>query len=241
MKTRLIISILAASLLSAASYTAGAQAVNLSHSGILTSGYSWAYGTWHVTESVPDSDADENDFYISVDKYQIRIKDRSLPDIPLACIPETNYTYNEMDADMFGAGPDEKLLEFVGRYGEDTFLIINRKDKTLSHFNASDRAERGIKVTMEKADAGTVSAAYLEALTSSPIVGTWRNIDDAEDVKTFTADNLRYEFIPARNGGWEHYLWGLVYTYNAASGLMTARSPFDAEGRRVRTYKRLGE
>ena len=160
------------------SLTAGAQTVNLSHSGILTSGYTWAYGTWHVKESVPDDDADMYDFYISIDKYQIRIKDRSLPDIPVAAIPETNYAYNEMDEDMFGVGPDEKLLEFVGRYGEDTYLFINRKDKTLSHFNESDRKERSITVSMEKVDAGTVSAAYTEALVSSPLVGTWQDMDD---------------------------------------------------------------
>ena len=238
MNTRLLFSILAAPILLAASFTAGAQAVNLSHSGILTSGYTWAYGTWHVKEAVPDSDAAEYDFYISVDKYQIRIKDRSLPDIPLACIPETNYTYNEMDADMFDLGPDEKLLEFVGRYGEDTFLIINRKDKTLSHFNESERKERGIKVTMEKADAGTASAAYIASLTSSPLVGTWQNAEDPSDEKVFTADNLKYEFIPTPDGGWEHYLWGLVYRYNPESGLLTARSPFDTEGRRIKTYRR---
>lgn len=234
-------SLLVAALLAAFSVPAFSQAVNLSRTGILTSGYSWAYGTWHIVETVPDGGSDENDFYISIDKYQIRIKDRTLPDIPLAAIPETNYTNNDMDADMFGVGPDELLIEFVGRYGEDTYLILDRNSKTISHFNAEDRAGRGIKVRMEKADAGTVSADYLEALASSPIKGSWRNIDDWEDVKTFTADNLRYEFIPARNGGWEHYLWGLVYTYNPGSGLMTARSPFDAEGRRVRTYKRLGE
>jgi hypothetical protein len=237
MKARPIIAALAATLLSSATFTAGAQAVNLSHSGILTSGYTWAYGTWHVKESVPDNDADEYDFYISIDKYQIRIKDRSLPDIPLACIPETNYAYNDMDADMFELGPDEKLLEFVGRYGEDTFLIIG-KDRAISHFSSSDRAERGIKLSVEKADAGKVSEAYLQSLASSPIAGSWQNVDDPEDVKTFTTDNLRYEFIPSADGGWEHYLWGLVYRVDAESGLMTARSPFDTEGRRVQTYKR---
>ena len=239
MKTRLLIAAVAVPLLFAASFTAGAQAVNLSHQGILTSGYSWAYGTWHVKENVPDNDADTYDFYISIDKYQIRIKDRSLPDIPLAVIPETNYTYNEMDEDMFGVGPDEKLLEFVGRYGEDTYLFINRKDKTLSHFNESDRKERGITVSMEKIDAGAADAAYLAALTSSPVVGTWQNVEDSGDVQTFTQDNLCYQFIPAAGGGWERYLWGLVYTYDADSGLLTVRSPFDTEGRRVRTYKRV--
>ena len=143
-----------------------------------------------------------------------------------------------MDEDMFDLGPNEKLLEFVGRYGEDTFLIINSKDKTLSHYNESDRAERGIKVTMEKVDPGTASAAYVAALTSSPLVGTWQNAEDPSDEKVFTADNLRYEFIPAADGGWEHYLWGLVYTYNTDSGLLTARSYFDPEGRRVKTYRR---
>ena len=231
--------LLAATLLAAASASARAQAVNVSNVGILTSGYTWAYGTWHVVESIPDGGADENDFYITVTKYQIRIKDRSLPDIPLAAIPETNYAYNEMDADMFDLGPDEKLLEFVGRYGEDTFLIINRKDKTLSHFNESERAERGIKVSMEKADPGTVSAAYLDALTSSPVVGEWVNTADASDVRSFKADNLRNEFIPAPGGGWEHYLWGYVYSYDAESDILTARSPFDTEGLRVRTYKRV--
>ena len=239
MKTEFFSAFLAAALLCAGSFEAGAQAVNVSSMGILTSGYTWAYGTWHVTETVPDSDADEYDFYISIDKYQIRIKDRSLKDIPLACIPETNYTYNEMDADMFDLGDDEKLLEFVGRYGEDTFLIINRKDKTLSHFNASDRAERGIKVKMETADAGKVSDDYIQTLTSSPVVGTWQNTADPEDVKTFTANNLKYEFIPAPGGGWEHYLWGQIYTYDAESGMLTARNTFDAEGLRVRTYKRM--
>ena len=238
MKTRLLFTLLAASLISAASFNAGAQAVNVSNVGILTSGYTWAYGTWHVVESIPDGGADENDFYITITKYQIRIKDRSLPDIPLAAIPETNYAYNEMDADMFDLGPDEKLLEFVGRYGEDIFLIINRKDKTLSHFNESERKERGIKVTMEKADAGTASAAYIASLTSSPLVGTWQNAEDPSDEKVFTADNLKYEFIPTPDGGWEHYLWGLVYRYNPESGLLTARSPFDTEGRRVKTYRR---
>lgn len=221
------------------SLAAGAQSVNLSHSGILTSGYTWAYGSWHVTESVPDNDADTYDFYISVDKYQIRIKDRSLPDIPLAAIPEANYAYNEMDEDMFGVGPDEKLLEFVGRYGEDTYLFINRKDKTLSHFNESDRKERGITVTMEKVDAGTVSAGYTEALVSSPLVGTWQDIDDPSAERTFTRENVTHQFIPAAGGGWEHYLWGLVFTYDPESGLLTARSPFDTEGRRVKTYKRV--
>ena len=238
MKTSLLISIIAAPILLAASFTAGAQTVNLSHSGILTSGYSWAYGTWHVKETVPDSDAAEYDFYISVEKYQIRIKDRSLPDIPLACIPETNYTYNEMDAEMFGTGPDEKLLEFVGRYGEDTYLFINRKDKTLSHFNESDRRERGIKVSMEKVAAGSPDAAYLSAMASCPVIGTWVDMDDPSIERTFTAENVRNEFIPTGDGGWEHYLWGLVYRYNAESGLLTARSPFDTEGRRVKTYKR---
>lgn len=241
MKTSIFTTVFAAILLCAGSLDAGAQAVNVSSMGILTGGYTWAYGTWHIVESIPDGGADENDFYISIDKYQIRIKDRSLPDIPLAAIPQTNYANNDMDADMFGVGPDELLIEFVGRYGEDTYLILDRSTKTISHFNADERAERGIKVKMEKANAGTVSTAYLEALTSSPIIGTWKNIDDAEDVKTFTADNLLYEFIPARNGGWEHYLWGLIYTYNTGSGLMTARSPFDPEGRRTRTYRRLGE
>ena len=238
MKTKLFFTLLAATFLSAASFNAGAQAVNVSNVGILTSGYTWAYGTWHVVESIPDGGGDENDFYITVTKYQIRIKDKSLPDIPLAAIPETNYTYNEMDADMFDLGPDEKLLEFVGRYGEDTFLIINRKDKTLSHFNEGDRAERGIKVRMEKADPGTVSAAYIDALTSSPVIGEWVNTADASDVKSFKADNLRNEFIPAPGGGWEHYLWGYVYTYDPESGILSARSPFDTEGSRVRTYKR---
>ena len=241
MKTRIFAALFAAALLCAGSFDAGAQAVNVSSMGILTSGYTWAYGTWHVVEAVPDGGTDENDFYISIDKYQLRIKDRSLPDIPLACIPETNFTYNEMDADMFDLNDDEKLLEFVGRYGEDTFLIINRKDKTLSHFNASDRAERGIKVTMEKANAGTASASYLATLTSSPIIGTWQNTADAEDVKTFTADNLKYEFIPAADGGFEHYLWGVIYTYDPESGLLTARSPFDKEGIRARTYKHPDE
>ena len=221
------------------SLAAGAQTVNLSHSGILTSGYTWAYGSWHVTESVPDNDADSYDFYISVDKYQIRIKDRSLPDIPLAAIPETNYTYNEMDEDMFGVGPDEKLLEFVGRYGEDTYLFINRKDKTLSHFNESDRKERGITVTMEKVDAGTVSAGYTEALVSSPLVGTWQDMDDPSVERVFTRENVTHQFIPSAGGGWEHYLWGLIFTYDPESGLLTARSPFDTEGRRVKTYKRV--
>ena len=236
MKTRHLIIAGALLLISLA---AGAQTVNLSHSGILTSGYTWAYGSWHVTESVPDNDADMYDFYISVDKYQIRIKDRSLPDIPLAAIPETNYTYNEMDEDMFGVGPDEKLLEFVGRYGEDTYLFINRKDKTLSHFNESDRKERGITVTMEKVDAGTVSAGYTEALVSSPLVGTWQDMDDPSVERVFTSENVTHQFIPAAGGGWEHYLWGLIFTYDPESGLLTARSPFDTEGRRVKTYKRV--
>ena len=65
MKTRHLI--IAGALL-LASLAAGAQTVNLSHSGILTSGYTWAYGSWHVKESVPDNDADSYDFYISVDK-----------------------------------------------------------------------------------------------------------------------------------------------------------------------------
>ncbi|MBR5055264.1 MAG: hypothetical protein IKX07_06715 [Bacteroidales bacterium] len=236
MKTRHLIIAGALLLISLA---AGAQTVNLSHSGILTSGYTWAYGSWHVTESVPDNDADMYDFYISVDKYQIRIKDRSLPDIPLAAIPETNYTYNEMDEDMFGVGPDEKLLEFVGRYGEDTYLFINRKDKTLSHFNESDRKERGITVTMEKVDAGTVSAGYTEALVSSPLVGTWQDMDDPSVERVFTRENVTHQFIPAAGGGWEHYLWGLIFTYDPESGLLTARSPFDTEGRRIKTYKRV--
>ena len=236
MKTRHLI--IAGALL-LASLASGAQTVNLSHSGILTSGYTWAYGSWHVKESVPDNDADSYDFYISVDKYQIRIKDRSLPDIPLAAIPETNYTYNEMDEDMFGVGPDEKLLEFVGRYGEDTYLFINRKDKTLSHFNESDRKERGITVTMEKVDAGTVSADYTEALVSSPLVGTWQDMDDPSVERVFTRENVTPQFIPAAAGGWEHYLWGLIFTYDPESGLLTARSPFDTEGRRAKTYKRV--
>ena len=236
MKTRHLIIAGALLLISLA---AGAQTVNLSHSGILTSGYTWAYGSWHVTESVPDNDADMYDFYISVDKYQIRIKDRSLPDIPLAAIPETNYTYNEMDEDMFGVGPDEKLLEFVGRYGEDTYLFINRKDKTLSHFNESDRKERGITVTMEKVDAGTVSAGYTEALVSSPLVGTWQDMDDPSVERVFTSENVTHQFIPAAGGGWEHYLWGLIFTYDPESGLLTALSPFDTEGRRIKTYKRV--
>lgn len=236
MKTRHLI--IAGALL-LVSLAAGAQTVNLSHSGILTSGYTWAYGSWHVTESVPDNDADMYDFYISVDKYQIRIKDRSLPDIPLAAIPETNYTYNEMDEDMFGVGPDEKLLEFVGRYGEDTYLFINRKDKTLSHFNESDRKERGITVTMEKVDAGTVSAGYTEALVSSPLVGTWQDMDDPSVERVFTRENVTHQFIPSAGGGWEHYLWGLIFTYDPESGLLTARSPFDTEGRRIKTYKRV--
>ena len=219
--------------------TAGAQVVNLSHQGILTSGYSWAYGTWHVKETVPDNDADMYDFYISVDKYQIRIKDRSLPDIPVAAIPETNYTYNEMDEDMFGVGPDEKLLEFVGRYGEDTYLFINRKDKTLSHFNESDRKERGITVSMEKVDAGTPDPAYLAALTSSPLVGTWQDMEDPTVERVFTPENVTHQFIPAAVGGLEHYLWGLIFTYDDESGLLTARSPFDTEGRRIKTYKRV--
>ena len=239
MKARHQIAFLVASMFLATSLTAGAQTVNLSHSGILTSGYSWAYGSWHVKETVPDNDADEYDFYISVDKYQIRIKDRSLPDIPLAVIPETNYTYNEMDEDMFGIGPDEKLLEFVGRYGEDVFLIINRKDKTLSHFNEKERKERGITVSMEKVDAGTADPAYLAALSSCPLVGTWQDISDPAVERVFTPENVTHQFIPATGGGWEHYLWGLVYTYDADSGLLTARSPFDTEGRRVKTYKRI--
>ena len=236
MKTRHLIIAGALLLISLA---AGAQTVNLSHSGILTSGYTWAYGSWHVKESVPDNDADSYDFYISVDKYQIRIKDRSLPDIPLAAIPETNYTYNEMDEDMFGVGPDEKLLEFVGRYGEDTYLFINRKDKTLSHFNESDRKERGITVTMEKVNAGTVSAGYTEALVSSPLVGTWQDMDDPSVERVFTRENVTHQFIPSAGGGWEHYLWGLIFTYDPESGLLTARSPFDTEGRRIKTYKRV--
>lgn len=238
MKARILFSALVALGLTAASFTAGAQAVNYSHSGILTSGYTWAYGTWHVKESVPDSDADENDFYISIDKYQIRIKDRSLPDIPLACIPETNYTYNEMDADMFDLGPDEKLLEFVGRYGEDIFLIINRKDKTLSHFNESDRRERGIKVTMEKADAGAPSAAYADALASSPIVGTWRSADDPADVLTITPQNIHYEFILRSDGSWERYIQGILYRYNADTGTLSVGSPFDTDGLRTRLYEK---
>jgi len=240
MRINLSAALVAAVLLCAGSFEAGAQAVNVSNVGILTSGYTWAYGTWHVVESIPDGGADENDFYISIDKYQIRIKDRSLPDIPLACIPETNFTYNEMDADMFDLNDDEKLLEFVGRYGEDIFLIINRKDKTLSHFNASDRAERGIKVSMEAADAGKASDDYVQALISSPIIGTWQNTADATDIKTFTADNLKYEFIPAA-GGWEHYLWGIIYSYDAESGILTARNVFDKEGSRIRTYKHPAE
>ncbi len=231
--------LLIAGVLLLASLAAGAQTVNLSHQGILTSGYSWAYGTWHVKETVPDNDADMYDFYISVDKYQIRIKDRSLPDIPVAAIPETNYTYNEMDEDMFGVGPDEKLLEFVGRYGEDTYLFINRKDKTLSHFNENDRKERGITVSMEKVDAGTPDPAYLAALTSSPLVGTWQDMEDPAVERVFTPENVTHQFIPAADGGWEHYLWGLIFTYDAESGLLTARSPFDTEGRRAKTYKRV--
>ena len=231
--------LLIAGVLLLASLTTGAQTVNLSHQGILTSGYSWAYGTWHVKETVPDNDADMYDFYISVDKYQIRIKDRSLPDIPVAAIPETNYTYNEMDEDMFGVGPDEKLLEFVGRYGEDTYLFINRKDKTLSHFNENDRKERGITVSMEKVDAGTPDPAYLAALTSSPLVGTWQDMEDPTVERVFTPENVTHQFIPAADGGWEHYLWGLIFTYDTESGLLTARSPFDTEGHRAKTYKRV--
>lgn len=230
--------ILAAAAVFAAALQTPAQSVNLSHQGILTSGYTWAYGAWHVTETVPDG-GESYDYYISIDKYQIRIKDASLESVPLSCIPETNYTYNEMDADMFGVGPDEKLIEFVGRYGEDTYLFISRKDKTISHFNSEDRAERGIKVTVSKAatdDSGV--EAFRASLASSPIVGTWQNIDDADDVKTFTADNLRYEFIPADGGGLEHYLWGVIYRLDESTGLLKARSPFDTEGRRVRTYKR---
>ena len=215
------------------------QTVNVSRVGILTSGYTWAYGVWHVVESIPGSESPEYDYYISVDKYQIRIKDSSLSDIPLACIPETNYTYNEMDADMFGVGPDEKLLEFVGRYGEDTYLFINRKDKTLSHFNEADRKERGIKVTMEKASAGTPDGVYMATLAASPVIGTWQDVDDPSNQKTFTAEDVRTQFIPAADGGWEHYLWGLVYTYDAETGTLSARSPFDTEGRHVKTYKRI--
>ena len=238
MKARLLFTLLTAALISAASFDAGAQAVNVSRVGILTGGYTWAYGTWHVVESVPDGGADENDFYISIDKYQIRIKDRTLPDIPLAAIPETNYANNEMDADMFGVGPDEILLEFVGRYGEDTYLMLDRKARTISHFTAEDRAERGIKVTVEKTSAGTVSADYLNKLTSSPIIGSWENVDDAEDTRDFTADNLRYEFIPASDGCLEHYLWGFIYSVDPESGLLTARNVFDTEGLRTRTYRR---
>jgi hypothetical protein len=213
-----------------------AQTVNLSHSGILTSGYSWAYGAWHVTESVPD--ATDNEFYINIDKYQIRIKDGSLPDIPLAVIPQTNYAINDMDADMFGVGPDEVLLEFVGRYGEDTYLMIDRKAKTISHFNAEERQERGIKVKMEKIDLGTPSAAYLEKMASSPVIGTWQDMDDPAVERVFTAENVSYQFIPTADGGWEHYLWGIIYRYDPESQLLTGRSPFDTEGRRLKTYKR---
>ena len=216
---------------------AQSQAVNVSRMGILTSGYSWAYGSWHVVESVPDGGADENDFYISIDKYQIRLKDRSLPDIPLCVIPETNYANNDMDADMFGVGPDEMLLEFVGRYGEDTYLILDKKSKTISHFSAEDRADRGIKVTVEKHDAGSAPAGYFDKLTSSPVVGSWENVDNPEDTKDFKADNLRNEFIPAA-GGLEHYLWGFIYSVDPDSGLMTARNVFDTAGQRIRTYRR---
>ena len=231
--------ILLGALLLSISSIAFAQTVNVSRVGILTSGYTWAYGTWHVTESVPGSDADEYDFYISIDKYQIRIKDRSLPDIPLSCIPETNYTYNEMDEDMFGVGPDEKLLEFAGRYGEDTYLFLNRKDKTLSHFNETDRKERGITVSMVKADAGTAGQQYLDALASCPVIGTWKDVDDEATERTFTSEEVRNQFIPSGDGGWEHYLWGLVYRYDPETGLLIARSPLDTEGLRVRNYKRV--
>ena len=236
---RLIAYITLTALTLAFSVPARSQAVNMSRSGILTSGYSWAYGTWHVVESVPDGGADENDFYISVDKYQIRIKDRTLPDIPLAAIPETNYANNDMDADMFGVGPDEILLEFVGRYGEDTYLFLDRNSKTISHFNAEDRKERGIKVTMQKADPGTVSAAYLEALTSSPVIGKWENTQDPSEIRDFTRENLRYEFIPTSDGGWEHYLWGFIYRYHADTGMLTARNVFDTTGQRLKTYRRV--
>ena len=237
MKTKLLFALLTATLLSAASVDAGAQAVNVSRMGILTSGYSWAYGSWHVVESVPDGGADENDFYISIDKYQIRIKDRSLPGVPLCVIPETNYANNDMDADMFGAGPDEMLIEFVGRYGEDTYLMLDRKSKTISHFSAEDRSDRGIKVTMEKYDSGTAPAGYFDSLTSSPVIGSWENVDDPGDTKTFTAENLRNEFIPV-SGGLEHYLWGFIYRVDPGSGLLTARNVFDTEGSRIRTYRR---
>ena len=218
-------------------FSAGAQTVNLSQSGLLTRGYSWAYGTWHITESVPDG-GDGYDFYINIGNRQVRMKDKSLSDIPILAIPEANYTINEMDADMFDLGPDEILLEFVGRYGEDTFLILDRKNKTLSHFNENDRNERGIRATMEKVEAGTPGEAYLEALASAPIIGTWQDTDDPALTKTFTRETVLAEFIPAAGGAWEHYLKGMVYSYNPASGLLTARNPFDTEGRHVKTYRK---
>ena len=117
--------------------------------------------------------------------------------------------------------------------------FINRKDKTLSHFNENDRKERGITVSMEKVDAGTPDPAYLAALTSSPLVGTWQDMEDPAVERVFTPENVTHQFIPAADGGWEHYLWGLIFTYDAESGLLTARSPFDTEGRRAKTYKRV--
>lgn len=240
MRTRLLFALLTATLISAASVDAGAQAVNVSRMGILTSGYTWAYGSWHVVESVPDGGTDDNDFYISIDKYQIRMKNKSLSDVPLCVVPETNYANNDMDADMFGVGPDEVLIEFVGRYGEDTYLMLDRKSKTISHFSAEDRADRGIKVTTEKCDPGTAPAGYFDTLTSSPVIGSWVNVDDPEDTKTFTAENLRNEFIPAA-GGLEHYLWAFIYSVDPESGLLTARNVFDKDGLRTRTYKRQDE
>ena len=69
MKKNFLPIMVSAILLCAGSFEAASQAVNLSSMGILTSGYTWAYGTWHVTETVPDGGSDENDFYISIDKY----------------------------------------------------------------------------------------------------------------------------------------------------------------------------
>lgn len=136
---------------------------------------------------------------------------------------------------------------------ETSGLFLNRKNKTISKFRDFKDNNVTNKTKKSKTKIGEKTLAEYESLLAScPFIGEWQNTRDRYERETITAEDIRTDFIPLKDGTWKGY-GSSEYKYDAQNdrlirvltgdGYETPKTDtfkrYDAEQERIEDLKRV--
>ncbi len=153
----------------------------------------------------------------------------------------------EVDADII-------YIPLRDSWGYETRgLFLNRKNKTISKYRDFKEQNVSNKTKKSKTKIGEKTLAEYESmLASCPFIGEWQNIRDRYERMTITAEDIRADFIPQKDGTWKRNGGG-EYKYDSQNdrliqvltgdGYETPETDtfkrYDAEQERIEELKRV--